>query len=215
MIQNFLQDSMFDHFLLILNISLQTKYILAYVMPKFLTGNLLNQKVGEIIEHAEKRLILISPYIRLHPHYKNLLKVKLINPDLHVIVLFAKSGANPLKNIAVRDVEFFKQFTNIELRVQPDLNAKYYANEKESIITSMDLYDYSQEHHIEAGVLTSSNLLDNILGDSFDVQAYDHFLTVVAKSEIIYKAVPKYSYNLIGQRKFKGVEVEIDLIPFE
>jgi len=117
--------------------------------------------------------------------------------------------------IAVKDVEFFKQFTNIELRIEPKLHAKYYANEKESILTSMDLYDYSQENHIEAGVLSTSNVFNNILGDSFDIQAYDHFLTVVAKSEIIYKAVPEYSYNLLGQKKFKGVTIEIDLIPFE
>jgi hypothetical protein len=184
-------------------------------MPKFLTGHNLNHKVGEIIEKAEKRLILISPYIRLHSYYKKLLQVKLINPNLEIIVVFAKSGANPIKNIAVKDVEFFKQFTNIELRIESKLHAKYYANEKESILTSMDLYDYSQENHIEAGVLSSSNVFNNILRDSFDIQAYDHFLTVVAKSEIIYKAVPEYSYNLLGQKKFKGVTIEVDLIPFE
>ncbi|WP_051203206.1 hypothetical protein [Hugenholtzia roseola] len=179
-------------------------------MPKFLTGTQLNEKIGDIMKEAEKRLLLVSPYIRLHPHYRKLLQVKLINPHLQLIILFGKNGKDFSRNISPQDIDFFRQFTNIEMRFDARLHAKYYANEKEAILTSMDLYDYSQENHIEAGVLTRSNLVNNIFGESFDLHAYEFFLGLIGKSEIIYKATPEFSHNLLGQKKFEGVQVEID-----
>ena len=55
--------------------------------------------------------------------------------------------------------KFFKEFPNIQIRYEKKLHAKYYSNESAAILTSMNLYSYSQDNNIEAGVLTKSGLL--------------------------------------------------------
>ncbi|MBK6835677.1 MAG: hypothetical protein IPG89_15930 [Bacteroidetes bacterium] len=45
-------------------------------MAKFLTGNDLNAEVEKIFEKAETKLLLVSPYIKLHERFKSSLLAK-------------------------------------------------------------------------------------------------------------------------------------------
>ena len=45
--------------------------------------------------------------------------------------------------------------TSIKTSVRKNLHAKCYLNEKEALLTSMNLYEYSQEHNDEMGILVS------------------------------------------------------------
>ncbi len=83
------------------------------------------------------------------------------------------------------DFNFFKEFPNIQIRYERRLHAKYYSNESSAILTSMNLYTYSQDNNIEAGVLTNGSLLDNLASqfmnneDSLDKQAGSYFSRVI------------------------------------
>lgn len=180
-------------------------------MATFLTGDKLNAIIGRIMDRAEKYLILVSPFIRLHPHYKEILKVKRIDPDLQIIIVFGKSGADYTKSIYAKDLFFLKEFPNIEIRYEENLHAKYYANESSSVLTTMNLYDYSQENNIEAGVYARSNIFNNIFGDSLDNQAYSHFRLVIQNSELLFKKTPIFDRGMFHhKKKYKGSQVEID-----
>jgi hypothetical protein len=48
-------------------------------MAKFLEGNELNSEIGKIFKNADYKLILISPYIKLHHRYADELKAKAYN----------------------------------------------------------------------------------------------------------------------------------------
>src|SRR5690242_8544337 len=124
-------------------------------MAHFLKGNELNAKLEDLFESANQYLILISPYIKLHNRYASVLQAKIDNPYLEIKIVFGKNENDFSKSMKQGDFKFFKGFPNIEIRYEKQLHAKYYANEDYAILTSMNLYNYSQDNNIEAGVITS------------------------------------------------------------
>jgi len=170
-------------------------------MAKFLTGNELNSELGKIFEEAEEKLILISPFIRLHVHYESILRTKKNNPGLEIIIVFGKNEENPSLSMRSEELSFFKDFPNIEIRYERRLHAKYYANEVSAILTSMNLHRHSQDNNIEAGVMTQARLfsgLAKVVGDEVDIQAFEYFNRVIDQSELIYKTVPEYDKGIMG-----------------
>ncbi|HEY8402379.1 MAG TPA: phospholipase D family protein [Cytophagaceae bacterium] len=193
-------------------------------MANFIFGNELNSEVEKIFEKAKNQLILISPYIKLHDRYSSALKAKLNNDELKIIVVFGKNEEDPSKSMSLEELDFFKQFPNIEIRYEKRLHAKYYANENSAILTSMNLYSFSQDNNIEAGVITKSNifkeltssLVTSVTGDdTLDVKAWNYFARVVEQSELLFKKVPTYEEGLLKLnmlKKYKESVVEKDIL---
>jgi len=86
------------------------------------------------------------------------------------------------------DFDFFTDFPNIEIRYERRLHAKYYANENTAILTSMNLYAYSQNNNIEAGIVSENIASDN----SFYLEARKYFDRVIDQSELIFPKAPQY-----------------------
>jgi hypothetical protein len=191
-------------------------------MAKFLNGNELNFELEKIFENATEKLILISPYIKLHERYASVLKVKRDDPSLEIIVVFGKNEDDYSRSMNLDDFAFFKEFPNIQIRYEKRLHAKYYANESSAILSSMNLYSYSQDNNIEAGVMTTatilgtlaSNFVGNVTGeDTFDRQALNYFMRVVDQSELLFKKTPKYDSKMLGlSKKYKESTIEIDTL---
>jgi hypothetical protein len=186
-------------------------------MAKFLTGNKLNTEVEEILEKADLQLILISPYIKLHERYISVLKSKISDPEFEIIVVFGKNEDDLSKSLKPEDLKFFTEFPNIEIRYEKRLHAKYYANESSALITSMNLYSYSQDNNIEAGILTKSSLLGNLTGglltsftggDSFEAEAFEYFGRVIQQADLLFKKIPEFESSLMGlKKKYKGSKI--------
>ncbi len=189
-------------------------------MAKFIRGNELNTEVEKILENSIEQIILISPYIKLHDRYASVLKSKKENDKLAITVVFGKNEEDISRSMKQEDFEFFKQFPNIEIRYEKQLHAKYYSNETTAIITSMNLYSYSQDNNIEAGVLTKSGLLgrnspkfisDLTTTDNVDSESSAYFSRVIDQSELLFKKVPEYESGLMGlTKKYKTSIIEID-----
>ncbi|MFL5763211.1 MAG: phospholipase D family protein [Bacteroidia bacterium] len=188
-------------------------------MPKFLSGNSLNLALENLFLEAQSQIILISPYIKLHDRYASALQTKRDNADIKIIVVFGKNENDISKSLIEEDFNFFKQFPNIEIRYESKLHAKYYANEKSAVLTSMNLHSYSQNNNIEAGVLTTRSLfgdiaksaLGNISDKSFDDDAYDYFERVCRLSELFYLKTPNYESGFLGfGKKYKNSTVKTD-----
>lgn len=174
-------------------------------MSVFLTENDLNAALSEILESAKYELIIISPYIKLHDRYKSILKTKLHNPDLTIIVVFGKNENDKEKSLNKDDFEFLKQFPNIQIRYEKRLHAKIFANDENVLITSMNLYDYSQDTNIESGIL--SEVYDKKVGK----KAMDYFERVVEQSELIFDKVPIFEKKFLGlSSKYIKSEIEVD-----
>lgn len=187
-------------------------------MAKFLGGNALNAAMDGLFQQSKKRLIIVSPYIKIHHRYLDLLKLKQDYDALRVIIIFRRDEEEDLRNINKEDLDFLCTLPNIEIRWEKHLHAKYYANDKTAILTSMNLYDYSQNNNIEVGTLIKSSLLskmkDKLAGDSLNAESHLYFSGVIENSQCIYKREPEYRKTLLGlNKKYLGSKTSADLLP--
>lgn len=192
------------------------------VMAKFLTGNELNTELERLFEDAINQITLISPYIKLHDRYASVLKTKKEDHKLKIIIVFGKNEDDISRSMKQEDFNFFKEFPNIEIRYEKRLHAKYYSNESTAILTSMNLYSYSQDNNIEFGVITQGSLLGNladnfkynVIGeDSLDGKATSYFDRVITQSELLFKKEPQYERTMMGlSKRFTSSKVEVDLL---
>lgn len=184
-------------------------------MAKFLTGSKLNSELEDILEKAHEHINLISPFIKLHDRYARILQTKMSNPKLKISVVFGKNEEDYSKSMKEEDFKFFKEFPNIEIRYEKLLHAKYYANEYAAILSSMNLYSYSQDNNIEAGVMTKTSILGSIGLDSLDREAYDYFERVINQSELLFKKEPEWDKGTLGtglNKKYLKSNVKVDLL---
>jgi len=181
-------------------------------MARFLKGNELNSEIEKLFENAENQIILISPYIKLHDRYCSTLLTKLQDPNLEIIVLFGKNEDDLSKSMKQKDFNFFKQFPNIEILHEKRLHAKYYSNERKAIITSMNLYGYSQNNNIEVGILMETSFKGQFTGDNdIDAKSWEYFSTVLEQAELLFKKEPLFEKkNILSSRKYVKSEIIID-----
>ena len=179
-------------------------------MAKFITGNELNLELEKLFEKAENYLLLMSPYVKLHARYESVLKSKMGSDKFALVVVFGKNELDPSRSINVNDLRFFKDFPNVEIRYEKRLHAKYYASEKMAIITSMNLYDYSQNNNIESGILMETSFIKGF--GSLDEQAGIYFERVIEQSELLFKKVPNrvdtsFGFGLTSKYSHSTIEV--------
>ena len=115
-------------------------------MAKFYIRKGIVRHLENIIEEAEEELILISPYIKADDEIKRLLRNKTRATSIYVI--YGKKELNS------REKDFFDGI-GVKTSFLKDLHAKCYLNEKKALLTSMNLYKYSQENNDEMGILVS------------------------------------------------------------
>ena len=77
-------------------------------MAKFITGHELNSELEKIFKNASEKIILISPYIKLHDRDVSSLKVKKEYPEIQMIIVFGKNEEDISKSMKEEDFNFFK-----------------------------------------------------------------------------------------------------------
>lgn len=185
-------------------------------MAKFIKDSELVWELDRILETATSQIILISPYIKLHERYLSTLKTHLENELIEITVVFGKNEENLSRSMRLEDLAFFCQFKNIQIRYERRLHAKYYANESRAIVTSMNLYEHSQDKNIEVGILTETTLVNNLVksvtgADNIDAQAWSYFDKVIEQSELLYHKVPQFESGLFGlTKKYTGSEIKLN-----
>lgn len=117
-------------------------------MARFLNTSATNFFLEELIKGAKDRLILISPFLRLNDRIKELLEDK-NRLKIDVRVVYGKNELHP------EEINWLKDLAYIRTSFCKNLHAKCYLNEELCIITSLNLYDFSQVNNNEMGVLVS------------------------------------------------------------
>ena len=115
-------------------------------MVQILNTTGLNYHVEQTIANAEERIILISPYLKLSARIKELIEDK-NRMKVDIRIIYGKSELNP------KDHEWLVSLPYVRLSFCQNLHAKFYANESQSLICSLNLYDFSQINNHELGVL--------------------------------------------------------------
>ena len=177
-------------------------------MADFLTGKDLFEEVYDTLYKAEDILLLVSPYIKLDDYFKKEIFDKhKNNPELHIRLVFGKNEKNPSLSFNKIDFEYFKGFPNITIVYVPNLHAKYYANERKGIITSINLYDYSFKNNLEFGVVAENKLI----GSSVDQQAWDKTMELIKDQYCVFVRVPTYKKKLMVIKNYICSETQLDL----
>ncbi|MEN9482030.1 MAG: hypothetical protein RLZZ298_3425 [Pseudomonadota bacterium] len=115
-------------------------------MAKFLNTSATNYFLEELIKDARDRLILISPFLKLNDRMKELLADK-NRLKIDVRIVYGKSELQP------EEINWLKELTYIRTSFCKNLHAKCYLNEELCIITSLNLYEFSQVNNNEMGIL--------------------------------------------------------------
>lgn len=177
----------------------------------FLTGKKLTDSIYDIIYYSDKHLLILSPYIKLDDYFKNeVFKTHLNNSSVHIIIGFGKNEDNITKSFKKEDLDFFTQFPNVTIVYIPNLHAKYYGNESQAIVTSMNLYDYSFENNIEFGVYAEKSL---VAIKSFYNESKKSCIEILEnEGYTVFVRRPTYKKKLLILKDYVGSENELDLI---
>jgi phosphatidylserine/phosphatidylglycerophosphate/cardiolipin synthase-like enzyme len=114
-------------------------------MAKFLDTTGVSYHLQQLINRANEKLVLISPYLKINERIKQSLEDK-DRLKIDIRVIYGKNELQPEEN------NWLKSMTSIRSSFCKDLHAKCYLNEKEAIITSMNLYEFSQINNNEMGI---------------------------------------------------------------
>ncbi len=114
-------------------------------MAKFLDTAGVSFYLQQLINGATEKLVLISPYLKISDRLKQSIADKdLMKIDIRLI--YGKTEIDLSEN------NWLKSMKSIRTSFCQNLHAKCYLNEKEAIITSMNLYDFSQVNNNEMGI---------------------------------------------------------------
>jgi phosphatidylserine/phosphatidylglycerophosphate/cardiolipin synthase-like enzyme len=130
-------------------------------MAKFLNTSATNYFLEELIKGARDRLILISPFLRLNDRIKELLADK-NRLKIDVRIVYGKSELQP------QEIDWLRELTYIRTSYCKNLHAKCYMSEEMCIVTSLNLYEFSQVNNNEMGVLIRRSDDVELYQDAYD-----------------------------------------------
>lgn len=180
-------------------------------MSKFLTGKPLEEKLTDIVWNAKKHVIIVSPFIKLDNHVRKIFDKIKATHEINLILVFGKNEGYKQKSLREDDFEYFKNFKNIAILYNKDLHAKHYCNEKEGLITSLNLYDYSMVNNIEYGVHFTKNILNPTDKLFEETEEFTDDL-IFEKSHVVFLKKPQYKKKMFGLTKaFQNSTILFDI----
>jgi phosphatidylserine/phosphatidylglycerophosphate/cardiolipin synthase-like enzyme len=157
-------------------------------MAKFLTTTSLNYFLEELVKKTTKNLILISPYLKINDRLKELLQVK-ADGSIKIRIVYGK------QELAEAEFDWLMSQKHIEVYFCKNLHAKCYMNDANAIISSLNLYAFSQINNNEMGVLLTRSADSDAFGD-----AYAEVIRILKISNLV----------SINEAEQDGVEEKVD-----
>jgi hypothetical protein len=114
-------------------------------MAEFVVTNGSSHYIEKIVIEAKQKLVLVTPYLNLSD---NFLK-RLYDADRRGVQIIIVYGKDQLKGV---EREKLKNLVNLEIYFCQNLHAKCYHNEESLLLTSMNLYEFSEKNNREMGV---------------------------------------------------------------
>lgn len=142
-------------------------------MAEFLTTNGTSYNIENIIIDAKSKLILVSPYLQISKTFYERLK-DASNKGVSIKIIYGKDELKPNERNSLADLK------NVELFYFENLHAKCYFNENKMVITSMNMYEFSEKNNREMGVL-----IDRIIDKDLFSKAVSETLSILQSSEQI------------------------------
>jgi len=160
-------------------------------MAKYLRTSSITAELETLILEAKKELYIISPYLKLSDNVKDLLNGK-EREKVEVRIIFGKQELDPA------EMSYLENLRYVRLYFSKNLHAKCYMNENKMIITSMNLYEYSQVNNREMGILIDTEIEED---KTVYMDAAKDIESIVHNSE-------DFSYVKVPQKKTPAIELK-------
>jgi len=114
-------------------------------VAKFLDTTGVSYHLQQLINQSQDTLILISPYLKVNERLRQSLDDK-DRMKIDIRVVYGKNELQPDQINWLRSLKF------VRTSFCENLHSKCYLNESEAIVTSMNLYEFSQVNNQEMGI---------------------------------------------------------------
>ena len=181
-------------------------------MAKYLDTPEISSELMGIIKEAKEKIVLVTFSLQVNSQIQERLKTRSKSGTLSEISIYY--GNTKLKEA---EIEWMEQIEDLKVYQKKNLHAKCYMNEEKAIITSMNLYDYSQTKNIEMGILITrkedpeayGKIVDDIINLKVNGTRIKDFKSLLSpktvklppvekpieKKEIVEKSFNPYSYS--------------------
>jgi hypothetical protein len=139
-------------------------------MAKYLDTSQISSELMQLLKEAKERIILVTYSLQVNTQIQERLKTKSKIGTLAEITLIY-GNTKPKK----AELEWMSEIDDLKVWQKKNLHAKCYINENKAIISSMNLYDYSQTTNVEMGFLITKE---------GDPEAYDKMMEDIADLRI-------------------------------
>lgn len=182
-------------------------------MAEFLTTNGTSFQIEQIIIEASEKLILISPYLQISKTFYERIK-DASERNVRITIIYGKDELKPNERNSLAELQ------NVSLYFFENLHAKCYFNENSMVITSMNMYEFSEKNNREMGVLITKEQDERLFrkaieeaasilksSENIPLNKSERKLSSVKKSGNFKEALPERGYCLrCGQRIPYNVE---------
>lgn len=142
-------------------------------MAEFLTTYGTSYHIENIIIGAKKKLVLVSPYLQISKTFFERLK-DASNKNISIKIIYGKDELKPNERNSLAELK------SIELFYFDNLHAKCYFNESEMVITSMNMYQFSEKNNREMGVFITRKTDEELF-----MKAVNETHSIIQSSELI------------------------------
>jgi len=118
-------------------------------MATFLTTLNTSSHIEHIIQQSQRSVTLITPYLKLNHHLLDRLR----EANKRGVEIRLVYGKNELRQ---EEMAKLRELKRLKMYYLEHLHAKCYANERHTIISSMNLYEFSEKNNREMSVLLSA-----------------------------------------------------------
>ncbi|MEJ7821516.1 MAG: phospholipase D family protein [Chitinophagaceae bacterium] len=162
-------------------------------MAEFLTTSGTSHFIEDIIIEASSKLVLITPFLKLSKTFYERLK-DATNRGVNVKIIFGKEDLKPNEKNSLAALK------NVELYFLQNLHAKCYFNEVKMVITSMNMYEFSQKNNREMGVLINVKddklLFDKATAEANSIIQHSDFIALQKTQRIFSPKEKQTTANL-------------------
>ena len=166
-------------------------------MLKFLTTSGNSYHIEQIIIKSKTHLTIVTPYLKLSKNIISRFK-DAEKREVQITLIYGKDELRKEVMAVLKELKYLK------LYFCKNLHAKCYYNEKEMIISSMNLYEFSEKNNREMGVLLNND------SELFN-EAVEEVNSIINSSELKFGQKGKNNSHIGDQNNMLGKIQEPDI----
>ena len=115
-------------------------------MVEIINTDMINVNITEICDGARKHLVIISPFLKINEKLKRIIE-SAVNRGAKLTVIYGK------RELDKETLNWMTSLPYCNIGYLENLHAKIVLNEEAAVMSSMNLYEYSQVNNHELGML--------------------------------------------------------------